>query len=245
MRDFERANRRAIDLLNQRGGRMLSLVDLLDAGTVSMAMAAEMTQVAAEGGSFLTAAGPGGVGKTTLMGAMLAVLPPGTEIVTIEGPETIDRATRAEHPQCLVVHEIGAGSYYGYLWGRAVGRYFEIGTGPGRRLASNLHAETYEEVVAQLTGLPLGVAREALGRVSLLAFMAAERGRRRVTAVWRADGRGGHRPAWQWRPDDTFERTGPADPGAGRYEDFLARAQADGVRRIEDLRDRALAELFV
>lgn len=40
MSDFERHNLAAIDFLNQRGGRMLSLVDLLAAGTLSLDMAA-------------------------------------------------------------------------------------------------------------------------------------------------------------------------------------------------------------
>lgn len=63
MNDLERRNQVAIGALNQRGGRMLSLVDLLEAGTVGLDMAAEMACLAAGGGSFLTAAGPGGVGK--------------------------------------------------------------------------------------------------------------------------------------------------------------------------------------
>ncbi len=248
MSDLERHNQRVIDGLNQRGGRMLSMVDLLAAGTVALEMAAEMVEVVAGGGSFLTAAGPGGVGKTTLMGAMLAFLPTGTRIVTIEGPRTLARL--AGRPpadrECLVVHEIGAGAWQGYLWGSAVGRYFELGTAARRCLASNLHAETYEQAAAQLTGAPLGVAPEALGRIDLLAFMAAPGGKRRVTAVWRRGG-GGHEMVWRWSPaDDGFERVRPASPagGARRCRDFLARAWHEGCTPMEDLRRRALTELF-
>ena len=250
MRDCERHNQRAIDSLNQRGGRMLSLVDLVDAGTVSLDMAAEMTCVAATGGSFLTAAGPGGVGKTTLMGALLAFLAPGTEIVAIEGPETLEHlpAPSPDAPKCLLVHEIGSGHWYGYLWGPAVGRYVEAAGSPGRSLASNLHAETYQEAVGQLAGLD--VSAEALGAVACLAFMAAPRGKRRVTTVWYADGSGGHACAWRWTPDDdSFERGAEAPSLAsaddiGRYREFLRQAHADRVVRMETLRGRALAELF-
>ena len=265
MSDFERHNLAAIDFLNQRGGRMLSLVDLLAAGTLSLDMAAELACVAAGGGSFLTAAGPGGVGKTTLMGAALAFLPPGTQIVTIERSQTLEDLgpPTADPPQCLMVHEIGSGSYYGYLWGTAVARYFEVATAPGRSLASNLHAETYEEAVAQLTYRPLGVSKESLARTDCLAFMTARGGKRRVSALWGADGEAGHTLAWRWRPtEDTFE---PVTPGAAaesvarkrggltpdaveadlaRFRAFLTHAQADGVSRLEDLRERALRNLF-
>jgi len=265
MPDFERHNLAAIDFLNQRGGRMLSLVDLLAAGTLNLDMAAELACVAAGGGSFLTAAGPGGVGKTTLMGAALAFLPPGTEIVAVKGPETLEDLDppSPDRPQCLVVHEIGSGAYYGYLWGPAVARYFEVATAPGRSLASNLHAETYEEAVAQLTFRPLGVSRESLARIDGLAFMTARGGKRRVSAVWGADGEAGHTLAWRWRPtEDQFE---PVMPGAAaesvarrrggmtpdaveaelaRFRAFLAHAQADGISRLEELRERALRVLF-
>jgi len=277
MPDFEVPNQHAIDQLNQRGGRMLSLVDLLDAGTLDLDMAAVMAYTAAAGGSFLTAAGPGGVGKTTLMGAALAFLAPGTQIVTIEGPDTLERlAVRptlrpTDPPQCLVVHEIGAGEYYGYLWGSAVARYFDLAVAPGRSLASNLHAETYEQAVAQLTGAPLGVSPRALGWIDILAFMASARGRRRVTDLWITDGPvaryddprpGTHRAAWSWRAkEDRFDALGPSAAESiaarrggraaesvaadlARFREFLARAQADGVCRMEELRKRAIDQLF-
>ena len=225
---------------------MLSLVDLLEAGTIDLDVAAELARVAATGGSFLTAAGPGGVGKTTLMGAMLAFLPPGTEIVTVDGPGAL-AGEPADRPQCLVVHEIGAGSYYGYLWGPAVAEYLDLGLAPGRCIASNLHAETYPQAVAQLTGPPLGASGRALAGVDVLAFMAAERGVRRVTSVWRADPgpTGEHRLSRQWRPDDDrFESARPADGDLTRYRDFLARAQDDGCTAMVRLRERALDRLF-
>jgi len=241
---------REIDRLNQRGGRMLSLVDLLDAGTVDLEMAAQMAALAAQGGSFLTAAGPGGVGKTTLMGAMLAFLPPGAAIVPIESARTLDRLPppSPEAPTCLVVHEIGSGPYYAYLCGPAVGRYFELARPAGRCLASNLHAETYDEAVRQLSGLD--VAEEALADIDLLAFMAMDGRRRRVTAVWHANGAGGHHPAWRWdRRRDAFEQRGEPPPclrgvDLGPYRALLASAAEEGVKRIEDLRVRALKEIF-
>lgn len=229
---------------------MLSLVDLVNASTVSLDMAAEMAHAVAGGGSLMTAAGPGGVGKTTLMGALLGFLAPGTEIVTIEGPRTLERlpAPSPEAPKCLMVHEIGSGRWYGYLWGPAVGRYVDAARAPGRSLASNLHAETYEEAVDQLAGLD--VSAEGLGAIDLVAFMAARGSKRRVTTVWRADASGGHACAWRWLPeDDRFERVigvpaAASEAELARYRGFLRRALADGVFRMERLRQRAVTELF-
>jgi type IV secretory pathway ATPase VirB11/archaellum biosynthesis ATPase len=74
--DLEQHNHRQIEQLNQRGGRMLSIVDLIQAGTIRVQMAAYAMRAMAEGASLLTAAGPGGAGKTTLMAALLNFLPP-------------------------------------------------------------------------------------------------------------------------------------------------------------------------
>ena len=60
-----------INRCNQRGGRMLSIVDLIDAGTVDKSIAAYFLAVISKGKSFLVGAKPGGAGKTTVMGALL------------------------------------------------------------------------------------------------------------------------------------------------------------------------------
>ena len=90
--DFERHNHRQIEMLNQRGGRTLSIVDLIRAGTISVPMAACAMRAVHEGASILTGARPGGAGKTTLMAALLSFLPPGEEIVTVDEPEVLDEA---------------------------------------------------------------------------------------------------------------------------------------------------------
>ena len=75
MIDLEQDNHRQIEQLNQRGGRMLSIVDLIQAGTISVEMAAYAMRAMEAGDSLLTAARPGGAGKTTLMAALLNFLP--------------------------------------------------------------------------------------------------------------------------------------------------------------------------
>jgi len=94
--DFERHNHRQIEMLNQRGGRTLSVVDLIQAGTISAPMAACAMRAVYEGASILTGARPGGAGKTTLLAAVLSFLPAGEEIVTVDGPEVVTASEKQE-----------------------------------------------------------------------------------------------------------------------------------------------------
>ena len=57
--DIEEHNHRQIEMLNQRGGRTLSIVDLLLAGTISVEMAAYAMRAMKRGASLLTGARPG------------------------------------------------------------------------------------------------------------------------------------------------------------------------------------------
>ena len=67
-----RAHIRALDDCNQRGGRMLSLVDLIAAGTVDLPLAAYLAAAMRSGASLLLGARPGGAGKTTVMSHEIA-----------------------------------------------------------------------------------------------------------------------------------------------------------------------------
>ncbi len=240
MSDFDAANQRAIDRLNQRGGRMLSLVDLLDAGTLTLEQAALLAWAAANGRSFLTAAGPGGVGKTTLLGACLAFLPAHTECVTVDSAAVLDHPPPG-HPRCLLVHEINNADYYGYLWGPEIGRLFAM-IGDGCSVAATLHAESLEEVLGKLARPPLRARSKDLARVDVVALMEARGGRRLVTGLWLADGRGGHADVLA-----AGESAAAAAARAGRCpseaacgfaacRSLLADALERGIRRMELLR---------
>lgn len=227
--DVESQNHRQIEQLNQRGGRMLSIVDLIQAGTISLEMAAYAMRAMAEKASLLTAARPGGAGKTTLMAALLGFLPPSVPIVTVDSPRVIQEGLKRPPAEatCYLVHEIGSGDWYGYLWGRDVADYFSLIDGQ-HRIASCLHADTMEELTEILCSPPLRVARQALGRVGLILFMhvdPAPRGyRRRVASLWEADGQGGHRVVFRWDTKaDTHETTAELRDAGGldRYRQFL------------------------
>jgi len=56
----------------------------------------------AEGASLLTGARPGGAGKSTLMGAILGLMPPDVPIVTVDRSRVLRRglAQPANEPAC-------------------------------------------------------------------------------------------------------------------------------------------------
>ncbi|MCX7872705.1 MAG: hypothetical protein N2487_05415 [Verrucomicrobiae bacterium] len=189
--EIEERNWRQIEDLNQRGGRMLSVVDLLLAGTVDLDLAAYVCWQMSRGVSIITAANPGGAGKTTVMAAFLGFITPGTKIITVSESSILDPANSIhKKPECLLVHEIGAGHYYGYIWGRDVLRYFKM-IEPGRSIVSNLHADTLDELKYVLNN-ELHVPNDLLGKVDLIMFIAMHRGRsyfdvkRRVSTVYQS-----------------------------------------------------------
>lgn len=247
--DLEEHNDDQIERLNQRGGRTLSIVDLIAAGTINIEMAAYAWRAMHLGASLLTGARPGGAGKTTLMAAILNFLPPNVPIATVDGSRVITAGLSAaeQQPACYLAHEIGSGHWYGYIWGDDVGRFLSLVEGR-RRIASCLHADTLDELTGIVCAPPLEASREALGRVGLVLFMHVDvdRGgyRRRVSTFYEADGDGGHRLVFAWdAASDTFKQVGPLSDPAGltRYVDLVRRLVEDGDVDCRAVRRKVLA----
>ncbi|MFO8006209.1 MAG: hypothetical protein R6V05_00580 [Candidatus Brocadiia bacterium] len=259
--DVEKHNLAQIERLNQRGGRTLSVLDLMEDGTLTAEMAAFCWCCVEAGDSFLTGAVPGGVGKTTLMATLLGFLPPGDRIVTVSRRGVIEQGLRGEveQPATFLAHEIGSGSWFGYIWGADAAAFFRL-TAQDFRCASCLHADTPQQTRDQL--LPLGVRAEDLARVPLLLYMVAERSgmrlRRRVAALsYLVDGERTALYRWQ-REDDRFQAQLPreriAELLAGRLsldaeradhtwrhrEELLTQWHEEGIRRFEQVRARVV-----
>lgn len=244
-------NFREIESLNQRGGRTLSIIDLVAAGTLSVEMAAQALYLCGRGASMLTGAVPGGAGKTTLLSCLLNALPGDVELVTVDDPRVLDRADEVEPGKvCFLVHEIGSGHWYGYLWGPPVARCLELAT-RGHLVASCLHADTREELTEILAGPPLGASEVALGAIDLMLFMHVAGGRsgrqRRVATMWQAQ-EGEHRLLWEWEAEADAWRA-PASPtwrdGRGpeelqACEEFVRRLLHENVIRFEQVRRETL-----
>ncbi len=143
-------NLKQIERMNQRGGRLLSIVDLMEAGTITAEAAGFCLAALHEGAGIFTGAVPGGAGKTTLLASLLALLPPEEKIITAADRRAIVKAASAAaaRPVCLLAHEVGAGSWYAYIWGETARAFFDAGRA-GARLVTTLHADT----PAQVTGV--------------------------------------------------------------------------------------------
>jgi hypothetical protein len=236
MTELEADNIAEIEGLNQRGGRTLSFVDLIEAGTMSAEMAGEFAAMVESGSSILTAARLGGVGKSTLLAGLLACLPPGERIVTTPGlPEVEAAAARDGEAECYLAHEIGRGPYYAYLWGPAAAGFFGLAAA-GRRIATCLHADEIEETYRQLDSQ--GIDMPTIRSISMVAFIKKFGNRRRVDSVY-VTGPKAHRVRWLWEEDeDVF-----VPQGASPVDDARALELADVFDDLATKRVHEFAEV--
>jgi hypothetical protein len=200
--DIESHNLQQIRRTNQRGGRCLSVIDLIEAGTLSPDAAALCWNLIDRGAAFITGAVPGGAGKTTLMAALLAFLPPGERILTAKDRSVVEGAAggQPDTPLCLLAHEIGRGSWFAYIWGRTAREFFAC-NGPRRRPVTCLHADTPDQTADILQ--ECGVEEGDINAIDLHLYIRAFgtiRPRHRVTAVHCRLG-GDLVPVYRWDKD--------------------------------------------
>jgi hypothetical protein len=135
-----------VDRAKQRGGKMLSVIDLIERETLSVRQTAWLLKKIEEGSSWIVGARPGGAGKTALMAALLAMLPEGEKIILTEPGNGWEKSPSGT---CLLSYEIGSGNYDAYIWGAELRRFAELGVN-GCRLVTNLHADTLEQARFQI-----------------------------------------------------------------------------------------------
>ena len=179
-----------------------SILDLIRTGTLTVETAALLWTLLARRASIVVAAGPGGVGKTTLLTALLDLLPPDTRRVYLRGCYEpfafLDDPTVDPNHTYLLINEISAHLPI-YLWGPGVRRVL----GAARRgfgLAATAHATSVEGFVQSLAGYPLRVPATEIAALDLVvqldAWWEADTVRREVAAISRltptAEGGGLH-----------------------------------------------------
>ncbi|TKJ37497.1 MAG: hypothetical protein CEE38_08350 [Planctomycetes bacterium B3_Pla] len=231
---------------NQRGGRMLSIFDLLAAKTLDLDLAAYLMARISKGSSFMVGAAPGGAGKTTVMCALLNFVPAEVSL-TAATPEAVYAAADGQVPQryCYVCHEIGSGTYFAYLWSDALRTYCGLSE-RGHILATNLHADDLEEARDQVCG-DNGVQVEHFNKFGLLIFLRAEGGyfnaHRWIEEVYTTDGSSGHELIFRAGDNRKLNQNAKhyaADPGqVMACRDFLAQA-APNTKTIEQARQRVV-----
>lgn len=213
-----------VEQSNQRGGRMLSVIDLIAAGTIDPKLCSWVLEHLLGGGSLMVGARPGGAGKTTVMSAFLTMLPRDTRVRVARPGSGWEQARPGE---CVVAYEISPGAYDGYIWGESVRRLAELGT-QGVQIITNLHADTIGEARDQIVE-ECGATREQLAAFGL--FLPIDTAQNRVIRKPRfhADGK--------WR---TMARS--AEPSRLELEmmTWLTDMARRGVVAVEDVREEWL-----
>jgi len=227
---------------NQRGGRMLSVFDLLAAKTLDLDLAAYLMALISTGSSFMVGSVPGGAGKTTVMCALLNLVPVDVPLIAAT-PEAVYKAanTNASPRTCYVCHEIGSGNYFAYLWAEELRAYCTL-LEQGHILATNLHADNLEQAKNQLCNTN-SVPGEHFNKFELLIFMRIEnrylKAKRRIQEVYSSDGSSGHELIFSANRNKTLDKNAKhylADPEyVAACREFLQK-MPPGVRTIEDTR---------
>ena len=240
----------ALNLCNQRGGRMLSLPDLIRAGTVNLKLGGYLAACVRQGASLLVGASPGGAGKTTVMCALLNFLPDQTGIETVHNRAVLQSARQNSDfgKTCYLAHEIGSGNYDAYVWSEAVRIFFHL-AGNGHIIASNLHADTLEQTRMQLCD-ENGVAPIDLTAVQLKIFLDVRwtgnwEMARRVRFVYESNG-AEDVLIWESPNANEFIRQEiqsqlVSSTEEEKYIRFLEKLLNEKIFRIEDVRERLLA----
>jgi hypothetical protein len=240
-----------IESMNQRGGRSLSIVELVGAKTVSLQLASYLITLVLQGASIGSGAQIGGTGKTTLLAALLAFIPPDSRLVTVTSG-----LLREKNPTCagnsktvFLCHEISPGSYYSYLWDRDLLHYFGLADGSKNFLAFTIHADSPEEMYPQIINRNTGLKHQDFMKLDLMIFIKGvvtpSGYKRRVTAVYEKDvSYIGHVKTFSLVKDkDEIRRISPAFQESGyrkilreKIMDFLSFCLKENVFRIEDVR---------
>ncbi len=228
-----------INRCNQRGGRMLSVVDLVEAGSLPLDLAAYLSAQVYSGTSFLVGALPGGAGKTAVMGALLACAPRGCRLIPTDDPRALSSppSCTPSAPDCYVCHEIGEGPYYAYLWGSGTRSFFGLPRA-GHQIATNLHADTYEQCRAQLcdeNGVPPDLFHSVQVHVYLRVRFATRGYERSVATVWAGNGDEPHQLLYA--ADGSTPPVARDDPAIDDARRSLEELRNGGIKRIEAFRE--------
>lgn len=213
-----------------------SIAELIGAGTLDAELAATIWLLL-DGRVPVVVAGDGqGVGRSTLLGALLDFLPPDLHVVELRGlDETFDWLPQASdlgwpgvpgrpvgapvRPETTVILAAELSDHTpAYTWGDAA-RVAVRAAALGYGLAATIHGDSLDDVLADLCSAPVHLSDDELSRLGVVLILRRlERDRRRVVAAHylRPVARDVH---------GHVQRLGPAvlatwDPATDRFEQF-------------------------
>jgi energy-coupling factor transporter ATP-binding protein EcfA2 len=226
------------------------IAQLLRDETIDSWTAANLWAALARRRSLAVVAGASGVGKTTLLTALLEFLPSPTRRIYIRGCfETfsfMSDPTIIPGETALLINEISPHLPV-YLWGPAVGRVLGA-TQEGFTLLATAHADSVRDLVGMLTGSPLHVPAAATAGFEFVVVLERDetnRSGRRIRGVWRLqptrDGVAMAHLSTPSMPHNISHQrhTHHADPRSW----FPVQELATRQRALEDLQDRRIARL--
>jgi hypothetical protein len=193
----------------------VTIVDLVQNGTMNAEMAAVLWAAVDEQQSFLTVALPRLAGKSTTSYAALALRRPEVALTEVAGEARLMEQLKQERRGgYLLVAEFSRAPMYGYIWGDAVQRVFD--TLPyGYALQTSLHADSVDEGM-QVVTREIGISDEQASAFKLVLYIrrfgdAASGYWRRLAEIFEVDrieqGRPVGRTLFRWRQDDdSFEK---------------------------------------
>jgi type IV secretory pathway ATPase VirB11/archaellum biosynthesis ATPase len=184
----------------------ITMLDLVQNGTLDEHVAALLWTVAEEKRWLVTAAVPRKAGKTTVLEAALQFAPPGTPIHHLDGTiEEIQRFGKNPDGGYLVVGEISTEPPARYIWGDRVRALFKS-LRAGFSLATTLHAPDVDGVFDQICR-GNGILDVDASRIQYVVHVerfgdSDETYRRRVAGVYEvaavAAGKPDARPLHKW-----------------------------------------------
>ena len=225
-----------------REERHHSLLDLVDLAMFDIELAAWLVSHVSRGASYVVGAGPGGIGKTTTMRALLSFVP-GRLPFTIALPGQV--AGFDGVPSCVISHELSHHPPPAYLWDQDLRDFFAL-TGHGHMLVGNMHADELEEVHCQVC-VTNGVSEDLFRALSLVVFVRIEgvdtssgrikdtSSRRYVNEIWYSDGSSAHEAVFSC--GSGLSSNAPRDPA---YEvlcrQFLVESIDSDIRTVGEIR---------
>jgi hypothetical protein len=148
----------------------MSIVEIVDAGTLHVRVAALLWLLLESRRSIVLASEPPMSGKTTLLSALVPFLAHDTQPVFVRGlSETFDYARSIDPSKgYLLVNELSSHLPV-YLWGPKATRMFRT-LADGFGLATTMHADDVDEVLSQLRS-ELALADDDLARIDVIGIM--------------------------------------------------------------------------
>lgn len=155
------------------GEKRLSVLDLVNSGTLDLRLASLLWVIMEHRASVLVAAGPSFAGKTTTLNVLLDFLRPEVKEVRLSGyDEEFGFLATSEASNTYIVAEEFS-DYGDYIWGETAQKAFDL-MRDGYALGGTIHARTAREV-AYILNQYLGLPIETIARLDAIVTLGVAR----------------------------------------------------------------------